>query len=132
MAFIGKHNLDKVSVQGSIELRKKNLRDGDLCLQADGEVGVYISNPDYEMFNCNIVDSGKSAIMFYYPYHTIRKWERYLMKDYDDNLTDKDGDERYDCIKIVRNLCLPNWVNDRKKLEKVLTSVDKEKILAIK
>lgn len=126
--LLSKKNIDKLQVAESIELRKKNLRDGDLCLQRDGEVGVYISNSDYKMFNMP-EDSEKYAIMFYYPQSQYRKWERYLMGNYDDNLIDRDGDEEYDCVKIVRGLCDPKWVNDREKLEKLLMKVNNEKTL---
>lgn len=122
-ALIGKHNIDNSS-RGYIEIRKdkSRLKDGDLCMQKDLSIGVYNSNADFRAFNLRDdggIVNGEPTLIFYMPNQvlTTSEFQHYPIKYYTADLRDKDNEDEFNVVKVIRGLFNPKDVNDPKKVK---------------
>lgn len=122
-ALIGRHNIDDSS-RGYIEVRKdrSRLKDGDLCMQRDGSIGIYNSNANLSAFNLTGspgVSSNEPTLIFYMPNQvlTTSEFQHYPIKYYTADLRDGDHENQFDVIKVIRGPFNPKDVNDPKKVK---------------
>lgn len=122
-ALIGKHNIDSSS-RGYIVVRKdkSKLKDGDLCMQRDKSIGVFNSKADFQAFNLSYgggVVKGEPTLIFYVPSRVSAEsdFQHYPIKYYTADLRDKDNENQFDVLKVIRGLFNPKDVNDPKKVK---------------
>ena len=121
-ALIGKHNIDNGS-RGYFEVKKdkSKLKDGDLCMQRDGSIGIYNSNADFSAFSLGPsgMTSNEPTLIFYMPKQvlTTSEFQHYPIKYYTADLRDGDHENQFDVVKIIRGLFNPKDVNDLKKVK---------------
>ena len=121
-ALIGRHNIDDSS-RGYIEIRKdkSRLKDGDLCIQRDGSIGIYNSKSDFSSFDLDSfgTTSDEPTLIFYKPKQvlTTSKFQHYPIKYYTADLRDGDHENQFDAVKVIRGLFDPKDVNDPKKVK---------------
>jgi len=122
-ALISKSTIHRAHVWKAISLKKSNLQDGDLCMQRDNSIGIYNSRADFDAFNLTrdgITLNGPTLI-FYTPGKSRHSdFQHYPIQYYTDDLEDRDYEEEYDVIKIVRGLFNSKDVNDPKKVKEFL------------
>lgn len=116
-SLIGNHNIKNASSY-QIITKKSDLRMGDLCMQRDGQIGVYVEDIDLSKFNIHSKDD--KTILFLKAGQGI-SWQHYPVKYLGVGLKDIDGESEFDMIKVVRGSLMPQVCKDPNLLYKYLS-----------
>jgi len=120
-ALISKNTVHRAHAWHTIPLKKSELRDGDLCMQRDNSVGIYNSKPNLKAFDLKQgPDYNEPTLIFCPDELEYGNFQQYKIKYYTDDLEDKNGEEEFNAIRIVRGLFDPKDVNDPKKVKEFL------------
>lgn len=116
-ALIGGHN-DKNAITYQIITKKDDLRMGDLCMQRDGQIGVYVEDIDLSKFE---IHSKEDATILFLKAGPGMAWQHYPTKYLGSGLKDMEGDSEFDVVKAVRGTLKPETCKDPKQLYKYLS-----------
>lgn len=116
-ALIGSHNIKNAS-NYQIITKKDDLRMGDLCMQRDGQIGVYVEDIDLSKFN---IHSKEDKTILFLKVGQGMSWQHYPVKYLGIGLKDIDGESEFDMIKVVRGSLTPQVCKDPNLLYKYLS-----------